>query len=388
MTRNGRRSRDGRPLRDPHPFRDPRIAAWNENWADAPGGRAPDGRTPDDEAQLLEAVRAAIVDLQASAAKGGRAGRALHAKGIIDTRRARLSIGDGIPEALQLGPFRPGADWPVHVRLSSASPVRQSDMVPDQRGLAVRILDGDRRLDLLTTTGEAHHARDAAALIASLRAASTAARGGTAAKIRGLAGLVADLGPRDALRMVRTVSRARVRGTSLAALDFYSRAPFQLGRFAVRYRFAARRGVDPGLRGHDGDALHDEGARQNGDALHDDLQARLEVGSVEWSFELQGFLDPERTPLDDHRVVWECPWIAVGTLRLSSGADNPGSPGEASSSSSAETSGSSSPEPGFRAEPDWPDPTGHVLRPLGELNRLRGIAYAASRAGRAAPGDR
>lgn len=353
------------------PFRDPRIAAWNDDWADAPGGRA-----PGDEARLLAAVRDAIVDLQASAAEGGTGARALHAKGIIDTHRARLSIGDGIPEGLRLGPFLPGADWPVRVRLSSASPVQQPDLVPDQRGLAVRILDGTRRLDLLTTTGEAHHARDAVALIASLRAAAAAAGGSTLGKIRGLAGLVGDLGPRDALRMVRTVSGARVGGASLTSLDFYSRAPFQLGAFAVRYRFAARPGVDPELRGRD------RGTPDGDDALHADLRARLESGSVEWSFEVQGFVDAERTPLDDHRVVWQSPWIAIGMLRLMPEEDGAGSPHGPSSPAL------SPPEAGFLAEPDWPDPAGPVLAPLGELNRLRSVAYAASRAGRAGQGGR
>ena len=68
------------------------------------------------------------------------------------------------------------------------------------------------------------------------------------------------------------------------------RAPFQLGPYAVRYRFTPVADLDA--------TVHGEGA----DALRDDLLGRLAKGPVRWDFAIQGFLDPARTPMDDHRA--------------------------------------------------------------------------------------
>jgi len=335
------------------------MGAWSREWLQALPVRA-----PLEEARLLEEVRSAILELQQSARAGEAPARALHPHGIHATREAHLTMAPDLPESIRLGPFQPGTTWPVLVRLSNAYPRVQPEETPDQRGLAVRLLDGDRRLDLLATTGEAHHASDAPAMIASLRAAAAAARGGVGGKLGALVRLVRRLGVTDALRMARTVSRARDSGLSLAGLTFYSRAPFQLGPFAVRYRFAPPAGVDPLLRS------------RGGDALLQDLLGRIRQGPVRWTLELQGFLDPVKTPMDDHRVPWESPWITVGELVLE--------PVELDLSAALEGTRTLSQGAGFRAEPDWPDSRGAVLTPLGDLNRLRAVAYGASRTGRGA----
>jgi len=333
------------------------VGAWSLDWL-----QALPVRTPQEEARLLEEVRSAIVELQEAARAGGAPDRALHPHGIHATRSAHLTMASDLPEAIRLGPFQPDTTWPVLVRLSSAYPRVQPEETPDQRGLGVRLVNGDRRLDLLATTGEAHHASDAWAMIASLRAAAAAARGGAAGRAGALARLVRRLGLPDGLRMLRTVSRAREAGVSLAGMTFYSRAPFQLGVFAVRYRFAPAAGVDPVLHGH-GD-----------DALLQDLLGRIRKEPVRWTLELQGFLDPVRTPMDDHRIRWESPWLSVGELVLE--------PVELEVSAARAMTEALSREADFRAEPDWPDPHGAVLAPLGDLNRLRAVAYGASSAGR------
>jgi len=332
------------------------IASWREDWRDALPLRA-----PDEQARLNEGARRAVADLQAAARRAaGRAGRALHRRPLHVTAHARLDVSPGIPAPLALGPFVPGVSWPALVRLSSAYPVSRPDSTPDQRGLAVRIADGPRRLDLLATTGEAHHARDARAMIASLAAARVAVHGGIAGRLRALATLVRALGPADALRMAGTVSRAAEAGASLASLTFFSRAPFELGPFAVRYRFAPPPGVEPALRASGGD-----------DTLGRDLAERRRAGEVAWHFQVQGFLDRARTPLDDHRVAWDSPWVTVGRLALT--AEDPAGAGEAPIA--------------YRATPAWPDAGGPVLEPLGDLNALRAAAYAESARGRDADAE-
>jgi hypothetical protein len=331
------------------------IASWREDWRDALPVR-----TPDEQARLVEAARRAVADLQAAARDAeGRAGRALHRRPLHVTAHARLDVSNGIPAPIALGPFVPGASWPALVRLSSAYAVSRPDSIPDQRGLAARITDGTRRLDLLATTGEAHHARDARAMIASLAAARAAVRAGIAGRLWALATLVRALGPADALRMARTVAGAADAGVSLASRTFFSRAPFVLGPFAVRYRFAPLPGVDSALRAS-GD-----------DALGRDLAERRRAGEVAWLFQVQGFLDRGRTPLDDHRTAWNSAWLTAGRLTLD--AEDPAGAGETPI--------------GFRATPAWSDARGPVLEPLGDLNALRAAAYAESARGRGADAE-
>lgn len=325
------------------------VASWSHDWR-----AAMPVRTPEERAALVSEARRVVSALQEAARDGGRPGHALHRKTIAESADATFDIARDVPAALQVGPFTPGASWPATVRLSSAFPLARSDEVPDQRGLGVRIADGGRRLDLLATTGEAHHARDARAMIASLGAAASAARGGVSGRIGALVTLVRAIGPRDGLRLVRTVSRAAQAGVSLAALTFYSRAPFQLGAFAVRYRFAPSGQVGATVRG------------AGADALAADLGQRLADGPLCWSFELQGYRDPASTPMDDHRVAWRSDWLPIATLTLRSLTTH-------------------SARFALRATPAWPGATDPVLEPLGDLNMVRGAAYEASQTGRGEP---
>src|SRR4029078_5005696 len=112
----------------------------------------------------------------------------------------------------------------------------------------------------------AHHARDARAMLASLRAAAVASRGGVVGRLGALAILLRTLGARDGLRLVRTVSNAAESGGSLAAVPFFSGAPFQLGPYAVRYRFSPLGGQPAAVR------------TTGPDSLNVDLRQRLEIG--------------------------------------------------------------------------------------------------------------
>jgi hypothetical protein len=322
------------------------VATWGYDWR-----QELPVYSPPEQAALLANARQAVVELQQAASAHGRAGHALHRKTLYESASATFEIASDIPKVLRIGPFLPNATWPAVIRLSSAFPIARPDDVPDQRGLGVHIVDHERRLDLLATTGEAHHARDAEAMIASLKAAAKASRGGVRGKLSALVTLIGAIGASDALQLTRTVSRAAESGRSLAALTFYSRAPFQLGEFAVRYRFAPPASLDATVRG------------SGADSLSQDLRARLANGPVSWSFELQGYLDPHSTPMHDHRIAWRSPWIAVARLTLPNAAvaDWPMA---------------------LRAAPTWPASNGPVLEPLGDLNMLRGAAYEASQTGR------
>ena len=321
------------------------VASWGHDWRSGLPVRI-----PSEQAALHAEARRAAAALQEAARLGAPAGRALHRTSLIESATAVFLVAPSVPTRLQIGPFLPNASYQASIRLSSAFPVARSDEVPDQRGLGVHIVDHERRLDLLGTTGEAHHARDAKAMIASLDAAAKAVRGGLGGRLGALGTLIGAVGVRDALRLTKTLARAAQAGVSLAAMTFFSRAPFQLGEFAVRYRFAPDGDVDPAVHGG-GD-----------DALAVDFKKRLAHGPVRWSFDVQGYLDSARTPMDDHRVVWQSPWLSLGRLTVGS----------------VETLGAFA----LRHAPTWPASNGPVLEPHGDLNMLRGAAYEASQRGR------
>ena len=81
----------------------------------------------------------------------------------IGTRVAGVSVGKPSPKGTRIDIVY-GA--PVTVE-AQPFPRRQSDLAPDQRGLAVGITGaGGESQDLMMTTGELHHARDARAMLA------------------------------------------------------------------------------------------------------------------------------------------------------------------------------------------------------------------------------
>src|SRR5581483_10712173 len=88
--------------------------------------------------------------------------RAFHAKAILCVENASLRFRPDLPEDLRAGFAQPGAEYPVIVRLSNASGVRQPDYAPDLRGAALRVQAGpDRAHDLLMTSYPVSHARNA-----------------------------------------------------------------------------------------------------------------------------------------------------------------------------------------------------------------------------------
>src|SRR5262249_30275456 len=116
--------------------------------------------------------------------------------------------------------------------------------------------------------------------------------------------------------------------------------------------------------------------RSGDDFLREDLAERLRQGPVRWDFQIQRYVDPQRTPLEDGTVAWneaDAPAETVAELVIPQqdlGSD------EARAASTAVD--------GLEFNP-WN--AGPELRPLGSLNRARQIVYPESagyRAGRAA----
>lgn len=289
--------------------------------------------------------------------------RGFQAKSLYATTNARLLVTENLPPLLEgRGFLARGARYRAIVRFSSASPAIHADGKPDQRAVAVRVTDDKGRThDLTLTSGSGgNHARDAKAFIASIEAAEIKQRHPFTGLIRGLWKLWRTLGSRDAVRMTRTLFTSRSRGRSLAAHTFYSRAPFRLAGFAVKYRITPAAPVSPALQGRGGR-----------DALLRDLVARQYLGDVRYKLQFQGYVDDGQTPLDDHRVDWPAsasPWVTVAELVL------PVTRGVTEASAHRVTWKVSN-RLAFSPFNQWEE---EFLEPLGELNMLRKRVYRAS----------
>lgn len=308
------------------------------------------------QAALIADASAAIAKLQELAGQPPK--RAFHAACPYATTTAELHIAADLPRALVGAFLEPGASYRVVARFSSAASRIAGQDAPDQRGVALRVVgQGGKVQDLLFTSGsEAHHARDARAMIATLKAASASL--GPAGKLGGAATLMWELGLRDGLRVVRTVSALTDTGKSLALIPFFSRSPYRLGDYAVKHRLVPVEGTADGLLGGPGPA-----------SLVRDLAERRRQGAVRYRWEAHGFVSPELTSLEDHREAWESPWAKLGELVLPQQA--------AASEALAMEVSADIDKLSFSPFVRWDE---HTLEPLGELNMLR-AAYQASVAG-------
>jgi len=97
-----------------------------------------EGGSPEAERLVFDRLAQEIMKVQVKNRRpgGGGINRAIHAKAPLGVENARLRFHDDLPAALRVGFARPGADYPVTLRLSNASGVRQGDGAPDLRGAA------------------------------------------------------------------------------------------------------------------------------------------------------------------------------------------------------------------------------------------------------------
>lgn len=308
------------------------------------------------QAALIAEAEAAIAALQRLANKPPR--RAFHTGSPYATTTAELHIATDLPRVLAGELLEPGAVYRTIVRFSSAASRALGQDAPDQRGVAARVVGSDGHVqDLLFTSGsEQHHARDARFMIATLKAAAVSL--GAGGKLAGAATLMWQLGFRDGLRLVRTVSALTDTGKSLALIPFFSRSPYQLGPFAVKHRLTPEDNEPAELVGGPGPA-----------SLARDLVERRRAGPIRYRWEAHGFIDPQSTSLEDHREAWDSPWATLGHLVL------PKQP-NASEAMALEVAADID-KLSFSPFVRWDDET---LTPLGELNMLR-AAYRASVAG-------
>lgn len=256
-----------------------------------------------------------------------------------------------LPPELQVGPFRPGADYPVYVRFSNGNWGRAKDDAADVRGVALKLVGvpGKKLLfdavtqDFLLNFGGTVSVATPDEFVALATAFS-------ANPLTAPFKMIGELGFGRALAILRGTQAGLAKpfpGYGCSA--FTTVTPFRLGPAAARF------GLDGG-----GDAA------RRGPSLTADLRARLRDG-LRFTFRVQLYQDATRTPLEDPRRDWDAPWLDLATLELP--PTDLDTPEAAAVAAYVETLAF---DPWHAVE---------ELRPLGALNRARKAVYHAASAG-------
>ncbi|HWZ88517.1 MAG TPA: catalase [Polyangiaceae bacterium] len=317
-----------------------------------------------DEATRFEGYGAELAELQRRrAAKGGAVERALHLKAHTGVVGELVVSSSGAPEAARVGVFAtPGQRFPVYVRFSNGSSMRQPDKTPDVRGFALKLvgvpgkklivgLEDEQTQDFLLINDPAIPFRDPHEFMAFVRAA----RGGPALM---LPKLFAGLGFGRSLSILkRALSSPKV--PSFATHTFHTAAPIALGAAAAKLAlFPLQSGATS--------------ASSSDHFLRDDLLQRLKNGALSWSLKAQLFVNEQSTPIEDASVVWSVPWVELATFTIPK--QDPESPKGKEIAALVES---------LSFDP-WHSLAEH--RPLGAIMRARAVAYKSSVLGRnAAP---
>jgi hypothetical protein len=275
--------------------------------------------------------------------------RTLHTRQTVGIEDARLIVHADAPAHLRQGHFAAARSLDAIVRFSNASAMCQPDSTPDMRGIAVRLaLPSGGWHDLLMTSFPVSHARTARQFVDFAVIASTGDRTTLVSR------LVAHFGEAEATRMLNNVQQAARRSPGLAFERFWSRGALLWGAAGP-----VRLNLRPLSHQEFADATEP-------DDLQADFAARLRLGEVAFRLAVQAFVDETRTPIEDGAVEWRetiTPSIDIATLIIPARSHI---------------------DPGASARVDalsfnpWRAPA--EFRPLGNLNRARGIVYDASAA--------
>lgn len=324
------------------------------------------GGSPEAERRIFERLSGDLLRVQLKVKK--RSGsptlqRTFHAKAVLGVENARLRFRDDLPEALRTGFAQPGAEYPVTVRLSNASGVRQPDSAPDLRGAALRVEVGpDETHDLLMTNFPVSHARNAREFVAFAKAmagADSRLRKGYALFVK----LPLAVGWPTAARMRRNVVAGTRRTVhSLALETYWSRGAILWGDSGpVRYQLRPVADAPPARTT----------SRTDPDHLRRELSQRLREADVVFEFCVQRYVDARRTSVEDGAAEWkeeDAPVLPVATLTI---------PRQDIHTAEARAGAS---RVDLLAFNPWHTTEG--FRPLGNLNRARKLAYEAGSAHR------
>lgn len=314
-----------------------------------PGGLALDPcevREPD-EGQLIDEILAIMRGMQRESWGAGPQLRGAHAKahGVLWGRFEVVKV----PPALRHGLFATPASYDVCIRASSFPQAPTADHLPNIRGIALKVLGTPGRKILPTSD-----AQDFLLITADQVSFGTVATFRefilSQASARGMSWFT---GP-EAKKRVQIQARTTRPHANILGQDFSSTTPYRLGDQVVKYVVRAAQVAMKRF--------------PSGDHLKAVTVDQLAAGGFVLEFSVQVQNDPVAQPIEDASVGWsteEAPPILVARIHL---------PAQEVNASGRDAYGE-----GLQFDP-W-----HCLpehRPLGGLNRARGVIYQALAADR------
>lgn len=262
--------------------------------------------------------------------------------------RATLRLDNSqLPEAFRVGLF--SGQWTeknAWVRFSNGSPggVNADDRDADVRGMAIKVLDvpgtplGNQ--DLVLMSSHRFFSKDAEDYIRLIQSLS----GGKLSLIS-----YAALHPRN----LSVILSARASYNNPLLIEYGSAVPYKLGAASMRFRMvpcstSAARNIPL--------------SKSEKNAMHVDLKNAVQAGESCFDFQVQLNQDPKRNPIEDPRLTWsegKSPYYKVGSLIIQQDS-NFGNYGQFCENIS------------FNPWNSLPE-----QRPLGQINRIRLVAYKA-----------
>jgi hypothetical protein len=200
---------------------------------------------------------------------------------------------------------------------------------------------------LMTTGSPAFLAKDGVAAVTAAKAEASGALG--------LLDMAHKLGPKDTAKLVFAAKTTTGKDESLAASTFFSRVPYQLGDYAVKFRLVPL-DKDAALKGGKGE----------GELTHD-AQARLKSGDI--TYVLQAQFNRNPSDMGDARIDWDSPYVSLGKMVIPKQDVS-----DATESKGIDEFNGLSFKPWNR----WDDSDDRAMKPLGDVNEARKAVYEAS----------
>ncbi len=269
----------------------------------------PSPARPGDSGLDDEIARLIAASVEAGARSGGLVRRDAHPKhhGIV---QALFTVGADVPVALQHGLLASPATYRAWIRFSNGAPLPRPDARPDQRGMAVKLVDvpGDKLLDdqplahdFVLASAPRFFIRTVKDYVAFTRCAVRPPALRVLTFFFGWNPLRWRWYEFSALRSTQR------RTADLLATRYWSQTPYRLGPHVVKYS------AIPTSSG----APRPAGASPH--YLRDNLAARLRAADATFDVAVQVRTDPDAMPIEDATVEWSeqaAPFQTVATIRI------------------------------------------------------------------------
>jgi hypothetical protein len=296
---------------------------------------------PASEADAIQIIVKKIEGTIRASAKTGPAHRDAHAKadGCV---RAEFQVLEGLPPGLRVGVFATPVTYKAWIRFSNGAGTPQSDLIPDGRGMAIKLMgvaeSPSTTQDFLMINHPVFFVRNASDYV-DLQ---------TRGPVRFFFPSFNPLRFRLHELMVALNLAFQKVGNPLN-VRYWSMAPYRFGDNACK--FSARPAGPPSAFT----------STKSPNFLHDNMVAQLEKAGALFDFMVQQRANPATMPIEDSTIIWDenhAPFVPVATISIPPQSfDNPEQNAFCENLSFT----------------PWHCVDAH--RPLGGINRVRRVVY-------------